>query len=103
MGKEVIVKYSSDLKSDSTFYTDSNGRQMIKRVKDFRPTWNPILEESIAGNYYPVTNKIFLQEGETGERFSVLTDRSQGGSSLADGEVELMVSIQDQTFFHLST
>lgn len=74
---------------------------MIERTRDSRPTYNYTAEEPIAGNYYPVTNKIFLQEQEAGGRLSVLTDRSQGGSSLADGEIELMVSIRDQTFLRL--
>ena len=29
----------ADLKSESTWYTDANGRDMQKRVLNFRPTW----------------------------------------------------------------
>ena len=41
------------------------------------------------GNYYPVNNMIAIQDNKT--QFVVVTDVSQGGSSLSKGEVELMV------------
>jgi len=79
---------------DETFYTDSNGREMLKRVKNYRPTWNLKLEELIAGNYYPVTSKIALKDEKKQLKLNVLVDRAQGGSSLEDGVIELMVNIQ---------
>ena len=81
------------MKTDSEFYTDSNGREMLKRKLNYRPTWNVELEEPVAGNYYPVTTKISLVDNYSKNRFSVLTDRAQGGSSLTDGQIELMVYI----------
>ena len=91
MGKEIVTRYSSDLKTEEEFYTDSNGREMIKRKLNHRPTWNITLEETVAGNYYPVTTKISLVDKYSRKRFSALTDRSEGGTSLKDGEIELMV------------
>lgn len=88
-GKEYVVKYETDIINNGVFYTDSNGRQMIKRILNKRADFNVTLAEPIAGNYYPVTNEIFIQNGDN--RFTVLTDRSQGGSSLAEGEIELML------------
>ncbi|KAH8050058.1 hypothetical protein JL722_11590 [Aureococcus anophagefferens] len=35
-GKELVLKYASDLASAETFYTDSNGKEMVKRVRDAR-------------------------------------------------------------------
>lgn len=49
------------------------------------------LQEPIAGNYYPITSKILLRDNEN--ELAVLTDRAQGGSSLNDGEIEVMVTI----------
>ena len=61
MGKEVIVKYSSGLKTTdgngaAVFYTDSNAREMVKRVFNARGPSYPTLNvtEPVAGNYYPV-------------------------------------------------
>ena len=42
---------------------------------------------TVSGNYYPVNSRIFLRDATTGDQLTVLTDRSQGGSSLKDGEV----------------
>lgn len=71
------------------FYTDSNGREMLKRVRNHRDTWKVNLVERIAGNYYPVTTKIAIEDSNM--RLAVLTDRAQGGTSLNDGSVDLMV------------
>lgn len=91
-GVEVISRYTTPLKSDSTFYTDSNGRELLKRVRNFRPTFKINVTEPVAGNYYPVTSKILIRDANDDMELAVLTDRAQGGTSLKDGEIELMVS-----------
>ncbi|KAM6307824.1 LOW QUALITY PROTEIN: lysosomal alpha-mannosidase, partial [Podargus strigoides] len=88
-GKEVISRFETPLRTAARFYTDSNGRQMLERRRDHRPTWNLSQTEPVAGNYYPVNTRIFIKDART--QLTVLTDRSQGGSSLLDGSVELMV------------
>lgn len=90
-GKEVISRFTTSLNTDDVFYTDANGREMIKRVRNFRPDFNVTIEELAAGNYYPVTSRIVLKDEGTGVEFAVLNDRAQGGTSLRSGEVELMV------------
>ncbi|KPU73915.1 uncharacterized protein Dana_GF15795, isoform B [Drosophila ananassae] len=89
IGKEVITRFSSDIESDGVFYTDSNGREMIKRKLNHRDTWDVKINEEVAGNYYPITTKIDLEDDTA--RMAILTDRAQGGSSLKDGSLELMV------------
>ena len=91
IGKEIVARYSSDLKSNGTFYTDSNGRQMLKRQVNHRPTWKLNVTEPVAGNYYPVTSRIFIRDEKRNLQLTVLNDRAQGGSSLVDGGIELMV------------
>lgn len=91
IGKEVISRFRIPFyKNNQTFYTDSNGREMLKRILNYRPSFT-LREnvENVTGNYYPITSRISLTDQQT--RFSVLNDRSQGGSSLQDGEIELMV------------
>ena len=91
-GKEVVVRYSSGLKSAGTFYTDSNGKEMVKRVYNQRGPSYPHpynISEPVAGNYYPVNALISLDDGT--HELTVLTDVSQAGASLADGSLELMV------------
>ncbi|EEZ99703.1 Alpha-mannosidase 2-like Protein [Tribolium castaneum] len=90
-GKEIITRFTTPLNTKSTFYTDSNGREMLKRVRNARPTWTLTLEEPVSGNYYPVTSKIVLVDESQDLELAVLTDRAQGGTSLQDGQLELMV------------
>ncbi|XP_042526495.1 lysosomal alpha-mannosidase isoform X3 [Dipodomys spectabilis] len=88
-GKEVISRFDTRLNTKGRFYTDSNGREILERRRDYRPTWKLNQTEPVAGNYYPVNSRIYITDGVT--QLTVLTDRSQGGSSLQDGSLELMV------------
>jgi lysosomal alpha-mannosidase len=89
VGKEVVSKFSTPLETNGQFYTDSNGREVLQRTRNSRPDYDYTDEQPVAGNYYPVTSKIVIEDDDV--EFAVLTDRSQGGSSINDGEVELMV------------
>ncbi|XP_055636185.1 lysosomal alpha-mannosidase-like [Toxorhynchites rutilus septentrionalis] len=88
-GKEVVTRFHSDIQSDGVFWTDSNGREMLRRVRNHRETWDLELAEPVAGNYYPITANIALEDDNL--RMAVLNDRAQGGTSLQDGVLELMV------------
>ncbi|CAJ0584084.1 unnamed protein product, partial [Mesorhabditis spiculigera] len=88
-GKEVISRYSTNIASAGIFYTDSNGRQVLKRTRNSYPTFPFNNTEPVAGNYYPVTNRLFLKDAST--QLTVLPDRAQAASSLADGSLELML------------
>lgn len=92
VGKEIVSRISTNLDSKGVFYTDSNGREMLKRQRNFRPTWKVMISEPVAGNYYPVTSKISIRDTVKKQSVAVVVDRAQGGSSLKDGEMELMVS-----------
>ncbi|OMO99297.1 hypothetical protein COLO4_13373 [Corchorus olitorius] len=89
IGKEIFTQITTTMKTNKTFYTDSNGRDFIKRIRDFRTDWDLEVSQPIAGNYYPVNLGIYLQDNST--ELSVLVDRSVGGSSLVDGQIELML------------
>lgn len=91
-GKEVVVRYDAPaLRTNATFFTDSNVREYYERRRNFRPSWPYTPVEPIAGNYYPVNSRIFARDEASGTTLSVTTDRTQGGSSIVDGSVELMV------------
>ncbi|KAF7801853.1 alpha-mannosidase [Senna tora] len=89
IGKEIITQITTTMKTNRTFYTDSNGRDFIKRIRDFRTDWDLQVNQPIAGNYYPINLGIYEQDSSM--ELSVLVDRSIGGSSLVDGQVELML------------
>lgn len=88
MGKEVISRYSTSLDSGSSFFTDSNGRELQQRTRR-GPAQNLTGSAIVAGNYYPINALIGLKD--TSAQFTVLTDRSQGGGSMQSGELEVMV------------
>ncbi len=38
IGKEIIIRYDTDIESASKYYTDANGREVLERIRDYRPT-----------------------------------------------------------------
>lgn len=89
VGKEIITRFYTDIETHGTFETDSNGRETLHRIRGHRATFNPDLREPIASNYYPINTKIAIEDSDS--RLAILIDRAQGGTSLIDGSVELMV------------
>uniref|UniRef100_A0A4W6E549 Alpha-mannosidase n=1 Tax=Lates calcarifer TaxID=8187 RepID=A0A4W6E549_LATCA len=89
LGKEVITRLDTSIKTSEIFYTDSNGREVLQRKKDFRPTWHLKQSEPIAGNYYPINSRAFIKDDV--DQLTVVTDRSQGGGSIHNGSLEIML------------
>ncbi|KAI3784614.1 hypothetical protein L1987_43716 [Smallanthus sonchifolius] len=89
VGKEITTQITTNFKTNKTFYIDSNGRDFIKRVRDFRTDWDLQINEPVAGNYYPINLGAYVEDGTM--ELSVLVDRAVGGSSLVDGQIELML------------
>lgn len=101
-GYEVTATFDAiDFDNNQTFYTDSNGLAMQERILNYRTYYNftdawkdnnghPGHNQNISGNYYPVNSAIAMKEVDTDRQFTVLNDRSQGGSSLQKGRIELM-------------
>jgi hypothetical protein len=91
-GKEVVTRYSTMVDNHGVFYTDSNGREFIKRICNHQPTWNLTVFEPIEGNYYPINTAIYVDEAtaassndrreennfgrRTPPAFAVVTDRT---------------------------
>ncbi|KAL2662490.1 hypothetical protein AAZV13_02G043200 [Glycine max] len=89
VGKEVITRMTANMATNKEFYTDSNGRDFLKRVRDHREDWPLQVTQPVAGNYYPINLGIYTKDKKS--EFSVLVDRATGGASIKDGEVELML------------
>jgi alpha-mannosidase len=90
-GKEIVTRYnaSGSISNDRTCHTDANGREFQRRMYNHRETWGLDVTQSVAGNYYPVTTAIYIQDDNAA--LSVVTDRTQGGACLENGVIELMV------------
>jgi len=92
LGKEIITRYETDFDTQEYYYTDANGREILERKRNYRPTWNFFTEEPVSGNYYPINSKIYIKDEAQDSQLTVVTDRSHGGGSIQDGAVELMLN-----------
>ena len=83
-GHELVVNFHVDnFFNNQTFYTDSNGLEMQKRILNYRPTWDIQLNyddqnsnENITANYYPINSAISMKDIYTDRVFTVMNDRS---------------------------
>merc|ERR1711893_269289 len=90
-GMEVVVNWEMlNWDNDDTFYTDSNGLEMQKRVLNYRPDFTLVTDEFASSNYYPINSAIAIRDESKSMQLTVMNDRSQGGSVLSDGSIELM-------------
>jgi lysosomal alpha-mannosidase len=71
IGKDIIIRYDTDIPSASKYYTDANGREVLERIRDYRPTWNYTVVENVSSNYYPVNSRIWIKDQQ--RQFTVLT------------------------------
>jgi len=87
--REVITRYSSGLASRGAWRSDSNCRESQPRRRDWRGNWTVNISEPVAANFYPAACLVSLSDGAT--TLAVAVDRAEGSSSLADGQLELLV------------
>lgn len=78
---EMYMRIKSSIKNGEEFFTDLNGFQWMRRKKTTKL--------SIEGNYYPITNSIFIQDENL--RATLITNHAQGASSANEGEIEVMI------------
>eukprot|EP00359_Climacostomum_virens_P001263 CAMPEP_0204897750 /NCGR_PEP_ID=MMETSP1397-20131031/896_1 /ASSEMBLY_ACC=CAM_ASM_000891 /TAXON_ID=49980 /ORGANISM="Climacostomum Climacostomum virens, Strain Stock W-24" /LENGTH=968 /DNA_ID=CAMNT_0052065525 /DNA_START=197 /DNA_END=3103 /DNA_ORIENTATION=+ len=79
-GKEIVVAYETDIVSDGTFYTDTNGMRTIRRQWNKRPTFTPYYyNEPQSSNYYPINSAIYYENN--GKRITVSVDRAEGATA----------------------
>jgi len=100
IGKEIVIRYDTDIQNQAKYYTDANGREVLERIRDYRPTWNYSMNEPVSGNYYPINSRIWIKDQT--RQLTILTDRSHGGGSIHDGSLEIMVHrrvLFDEGFF----
>lgn len=94
MGKEVVSRVKTKLSSQKQFYTDVNGRQILKRTVGVHGNLNLTgfkISDPVGGNYYPINAHISIKDEADDRQLTMLVDRAQGGSSLNDGQLELMM------------
>ncbi|CAD8082066.1 unnamed protein product [Paramecium primaurelia] len=90
-GKEVILQVITDINNNKVFYTDSNGLSLQRRQVNHRDSWQMTVLEPVSGNYFPVNGAIMIKNENENQACAVLNDRAQGGTSLNNGVIELML------------
>jgi hypothetical protein len=91
IGREVTVNWKAyNFHNNKTFYTDSNGLEMQERILNYRPSFNFFSFEQVSGNFYPINSAIAIVDKTANLQFTVLNDRSQAGSAIKEGRIELM-------------
>ncbi|KAN0052802.1 hypothetical protein ACTA71_006909 [Dictyostelium dimigraforme] len=91
IGKEIVSRYTTTLVTDNTWYSDSQGMEMQKRITNYRPSWNLTVVQPTSGNYVPVNAIAYIQDITQQLQFTVVTDRSRGCASLRDGQLDIMM------------
>jgi Glycosyl hydrolases family 38 C-terminal domain len=76
-----VISFAGD-----EFWTDSNGREMVRRVRDGRSTWvmKDLKEHTanpIGRNYYPITSAAYIQDADNGLQLILATERGQGAGN----------------------
>lgn len=69
---------------------------MTKRILNHRDSYEisnlEYLSQNVSHNYYPITSAISIMDQNNSNQMIVMNDRSQGGSSISNGSIELMMT-----------
>jgi lysosomal alpha-mannosidase len=72
-------------------FTDSEGINMMKRIKDTRPNYKYELTEKVSSNFYPITSVVSLYETNNKKnKVSIYSDRAQSAGFLDKGQIQLI-------------
>lgn len=77
---EIVMRLSTNIKSNRTFFTDLNGMQLAKRER--------LSKIPLQANYYPVPSAMYIEDQAW--RLTLFSGLPLGGSSLKSGEIEIM-------------
>eukprot|EP01088_Endostelium_zonatum_P015287 TRINITY_DN367_c0_g1_i1.p1 TRINITY_DN367_c0_g1~~TRINITY_DN367_c0_g1_i1.p1 ORF type:complete len:994 (-),score=215.51 TRINITY_DN367_c0_g1_i1:47-2986(-) len=91
LGKEIITSYTTNLRSNATWYSDSQGLEFQTRIRNYRYTYKLNVTEPVALNYVPCDTAGYIQDHINKNRFTVIHDRAGGCGSLNDGQIDFMV------------
>ena len=77
--------------SQPEIYTDSQGINMLRRIKDTRPNYKYELTEKITSNFYPITSVVSLHETENeNNMISIYSDRAQSVGVVEKGQIQII-------------
>ena len=72
-------------------FTDSQGINMMQRIKDTRPNYKYELTEKVTSNFYPITSVASLYETDNKKnKISIYSDRAQSAGFMDKGQIQLI-------------
>ena len=72
-------------------FTDSEGINMLQRIKDTRPNYKYELTEKVSSNFYPITSHVSLYDTENKKnKISIFSDRAQSAGVVEKGQIQLI-------------
>ena len=72
-------------------YTDSQGINMMQRIKDTHPTFNYTVTEKISSNFYPITYLVSLRDVDNRKnKISIYSDRAEGVGVIEKGQIQII-------------
>ena len=72
-------------------FTDSEGINMMQRIKDIRPNYKYELTEKVTSNFYPITSVVSLSDtGNKKNKISIYSDRAQSAGFMDKGQIQLI-------------
>ena len=82
---DIVLLLESNLINNNIFYSDNSGLKMVKRINDINKT--------TIYNFYPVNKAISIKsEKNINNKITIYNDRVQGGATLKDGSLMLMIN-----------
>ena len=69
----MIIRFDTDIPNQSKYYTDANGREVLERIRNYRPTWSYSSSQNVSANYYPVNSRIWIKDQQ--RQFTILTGK----------------------------
>ncbi|CDW86560.1 lysosomal alpha-mannosidase [Stylonychia lemnae] len=82
---------SDDIDNDGVFYTDSNGLEFVKRIRQYgEDGQGEEIKSILPANLYPINSAIFIENPDKTSQMIVMNDRPQAGSAFIDGRIELI-------------
>eukprot|EP00759_Apiculatamorpha_spiralis_P005848 PhF_6_TR13441/c0_g1_i1/m.21474/K12311/MAN2B1, LAMAN; lysosomal alpha-mannosidase len=93
VGKEIVMRVDSEVNSTDVWYTDSQGLEVERRVRDQRPDYDYTPTEPVSGNFFPTYSFTYLVDsnGNTNRNMVVVGDRARAAASLSSGSLEMLV------------
>ena len=72
-------------------YTDSQGINMLQRIRDTHPTFEYKITQNVSSNFYPITSVVSVNDVDNSKnKISIFSDRAQAAGVLEKGQIQII-------------